>query len=595
MFQSQTTKRNPEQTARAAFAACGVAWWLLACSSSTSTTSERDDSGAAGLGHSGGATATSGGRAGTTTLIAAGAPHQSLAGASAGSAGMSVTYVEGGAASAASGGVGASAGAMPIATGGAAAGGTATTSYGGSSGAAGRSDTGGASVGTGGDAAGGSDPIGHGGVDGVAGGNAGSHSAGASAVSSCDLPPNPVNGSVATTGTAHGSTATYVCAKGYRASGLVTRTCQIGDTWSGTTPTCSLVDCGALTNPLNGQVSAPLTIYGSTGSYSCLDGFALSGVPSRTCQADGNWSDAAPSCSRRKQYVLSVGADANGLAVPSGTLVVQQGLGVQLNTVPNPGFAFGAWQVSSGSAVLGDASHSSTTATLQNGNASVVGSFSALSPAQSLLACYPFEGNSNNACGTSRNGTVNGAVLGPGQGLCGTSGYRFKWATSDSITLDNTVAMQFSSAMTIEAWVYPEAWDSTAAHYYRIASRYPTFLLRAEQDGYPVFGIDRSGAPGTYPGVSSTEKLPMLAWSYLVGTFDGKDVKLYVNGALKATYSLPTTDTIRDNVAPIRIGDNSLGEGFTGVIDNVGIFDRARTAAEIKVTYDTIAACLAQN
>ena len=38
------------------------------------------------------------------------------------------------------------------------------------------------------------------------------------------------------------------------------------------------------------------TLYNSTATYSCEDGYSLVGVPVRTCLSSGNWSGDTPSC-----------------------------------------------------------------------------------------------------------------------------------------------------------------------------------------------------------------------------------------------------------------------------------------------------------
>ena len=61
--------------------------------------------------------------------------------------------------------------------------------------------------------------------------------------------------------------------------------------------TCTVVDCGALTHPLSGQVNISSgTTYNQVAIYSCDTGYNLVGSPSRICQANGMWSSTAPSC-----------------------------------------------------------------------------------------------------------------------------------------------------------------------------------------------------------------------------------------------------------------------------------------------------------
>ena len=57
------------------------------------------------------------------------------------------------------------------------------------------------------------------------------------------------------------------------------------------------VNCGGLAPPENGAVVVPLTTYQQVATYSCNINFQLANGPDmRTCQANGTWSEQAPSC-----------------------------------------------------------------------------------------------------------------------------------------------------------------------------------------------------------------------------------------------------------------------------------------------------------
>ena len=59
----------------------------------------------------------------------------------------------------------------------------------------------------------------------------------------------------------------------------------------------TVVDCGNLTDPANGQVKHTSgTTFGENATYSCNTGYNLVGDMTRTCQATGNWSGSAPTC-----------------------------------------------------------------------------------------------------------------------------------------------------------------------------------------------------------------------------------------------------------------------------------------------------------
>ena len=111
--------------------------------------------------------------------------------------------------------------------------------------------------------------------------------------------PTIENGTVsALEGSTFGHTATYRCNTGYEqaSGGSWTRTCGANMQWSGTQPTCRLVNCGSPpAASANGSVSAPQTTYGAQARYTCAAGYAPR-ESTITCAASGSWSGAAPTC-----------------------------------------------------------------------------------------------------------------------------------------------------------------------------------------------------------------------------------------------------------------------------------------------------------
>ena len=64
------------------------------------------------------------------------------------------------------------------------------------------------------------------------------------------------------------------------------------------------VSCDPLDDPTNGQVSFGATTFQSRANYSCNAGYILMGNMTRSCQADGEWSDTDPSCERKDEIHL---------------------------------------------------------------------------------------------------------------------------------------------------------------------------------------------------------------------------------------------------------------------------------------------------
>ena len=59
------------------------------------------------------------------------------------------------------------------------------------------------------------------------------------------------------------------------------------------------VDCGSLGHPSNGAVSTSSgTTFSQVATYTCINGYMISGTIFRTCQATGSWSPSQPTCER---------------------------------------------------------------------------------------------------------------------------------------------------------------------------------------------------------------------------------------------------------------------------------------------------------
>ncbi|XP_035691422.1 CUB and sushi domain-containing protein 1-like [Branchiostoma floridae] len=113
-------------------------------------------------------------------------------------------------------------------------------------------------------------------------------------VGQCPAPTSPTNGGV--TGTySFGDTITFTCNTGYNMAGSSTLTCQSDLTWNGSPSTCTIVQCSAQSSPTNGGVSGGNS-YGDVATFTCNTGYHMVGTSALSCQADGTWTGTAPTC-----------------------------------------------------------------------------------------------------------------------------------------------------------------------------------------------------------------------------------------------------------------------------------------------------------
>jgi hypothetical protein len=75
--------------------------------------------------------------------------------------------------------------------------------------------------------------------------------------------------------------------------------------------------------------------------------------------------------------------------------------------------------------------------------------------------------------------------------------------------------------------------------------------------------------------------VPLNAWTHLAVTYDGAALKVFVNGTQVA--SRPNSGPLYSTTDPLRLGGNLVwGEYFRGLIDEVRVYDRPLTAAQIQ-------------
>jgi PKD repeat protein len=152
--------------------------------------------------------------------------------------------------------------------------------------------------------------------------------------------------------------------------------------------------------------------------------------------------------------------------------------------------------------------------------------------------------------------------------------------SSSWVTVADKNSLDLTNGMTLEAWVYPTA---TMSGWRNVLLKERTgglaYGLYANSDtNRPVASINIGGNDQNLPGTSA---LTANTWVHLAATYDGATERLFVNGTQVA--SRAQTGNMPVSTGALRIGGNSVwGEYFQGRIDEVRIYNRALSAAEIQ-------------
>ena len=101
-----------------------------------------------------------------------------------------------------------------------------------------------------------------------------------------------------------------------------------------------------------------------------------------------------------------------------------------------------------------------------------------------------------------------------------------------------------------------------------------------------VAEVQTVSLPSKVNNVAFTPKLNR--WYHVVGTADGVEVRIYIDGVAQGT-ATPYTGVIDKDTEPVWIGTDSTGGihgPFNGSIDDVRVYNRALSATEITQLYN---------
>ncbi len=201
--------------------------------------------------------------------------------------------------------------------------------------------------------------------------------------------------------------------------------------------------------------------------------------------------------------------------------------------------------------------------------------------ATGLVAAYAFnEGAGSTVSDGSGQGNA-GTVDGPVWTTAGKFGKALTFdGSNDYVTVPDAASLDPGPAMTLEAWVRPTA-----------STGWRTVLLKENGTGelayslYSASGTNRPSAwayvGGGSQSVIGTAAVPLNAWTHLAATYDGSNLRLYVGGVLKITKAY--SGSVAGTAEPLRIGGNAVwGEYFAGQIDEVRVYNKALTVAQIQ-------------
>lgn len=215
--------------------------------------------------------------------------------------------------------------------------------------------------------------------------------------------------------------------------------------------------------------------------------------------------------------------------------------------------------------------------------------------AENLVLWHTFDGGYlSTTTSTDRSGNGNNGTLGGGSPTAanGKIGQALNFdGSNNTISVANSASLNPTSSITISGWVYPDAFPG---------ENYPTLVEKERNSQWGLFidygtvsptntrfVINIAGAREDHYGTSA---LALNQWQMITATYDGASVRMYKDAV--QFYAASSTGVIGTNSNALTIGKASDLTAFDGRIDDVRIYNKALSAAEITQLYNLSAVSL---
>jgi len=188
-----------------------------------------------------------------------------------------------------------------------------------------------------------------------------------------------------------------------------------------------------------------------------------------------------------------------------------------------------------------------------------------------------------------RAGTNNGTLLGNASYAPGIIGNAFSFdGWSGSMLVPDAPELRFTDAATIEAWVHPTAYGTGFPC--EIVSKWfgngdqCSYTTSIDTSGKAYFLVSGDGIASHGVILHSTHIVPLNQWTHFAATYDGVELRVYLNGVLEG--QAPWTNGLFAGTAPLVIGSTTLASVFHGLIDEPAVYGRVLSADEIAALYN---------
>jgi hypothetical protein len=217
-------------------------------------------------------------------------------------------------------------------------------------------------------------------------------------------------------------------------------------------------------------------------------------------------------------------------------------------------------------------------------------------PTNGLVGWWPFNGNANDESGNGNNGTVNNSTLTADRSGNSNNAYSFD-GVDDWILIPSSSSLDNISLVTFNFWM--KSSQQTNAQLFKkgnsgVSSSFEQLSFQININSQNQSGFATKYNSNCVPGDGwlnnySNYNVTDNNWYMITGVIKTDSTLYYINGSLISSVPTPNSSMDICNGGAINLGRNwnNDPDQYLGVLDDIGIWNRALNQEEISNLYNT--------
>jgi hypothetical protein len=191
-----------------------------------------------------------------------------------------------------------------------------------------------------------------------------------------------------------------------------------------------------------------------------------------------------------------------------------------------------------------------------------------------LVTYYAFENNTNDSSGND----LNGIIVGEPSFVAGPTGMALALdGVNDYVDCGNSSNFDITEQITLSAWVNTSD-AGNGEHNPFVGKGDHTYVIKHYVDNVIQLSIYDGG---WFRANVDVDESFNGEWRHVAGTYDGSELKLYIDGGIRAATAHVGAIEIRTDNLTIGTNSEESGRFYNGIIDEVRIYNRALSEGEV--------------